>query len=127
MPEAIFQKVNENFYRITFYELCSRYLSRWFSWHVERSYPQGKSDLELVGKYNEKYANLRWIIEFKYYSNTEFKTFATTIDAFPLQPEDTQQIAGYAEGLRQEFPRAQIEQYVIYCIGNQGFRLFRVV
>lgn len=126
LPEAIFQKVNENFYRTTFYELCSRYLSRWFSWHVERSYPQGKSDLEFVGKYNEKYANLRWIIEFKYYSNTEFKTFDTTMDAFQLQPEDTQQIAGYAEGLRHEFPRAQIEQYVIYCIGNQGFRVFRV-
>ncbi|MFN8490274.1 MAG: PD-(D/E)XK nuclease domain-containing protein [Caldilineaceae bacterium] len=127
LPEAIFQKVNENFYRTTFYELCSRYLSRWFSWHLERSYPQGKSDLEFVGKYNEKYANLRWIIEFKYYSNSEFKTFNTTIEAFQLQPEDTQQIAGYAEGLRQEFPRAQIEQYVIYCIGNQGFRVFRVV
>lgn len=126
LPEAIFQKVNENFYRTTFYELCSRYLSRWFSWHVERSYPQGKSDLEFVGKYNEKYANLRWIIEFKYYSNSEFKTLNTPLAAFQLQPEDTEQITGYAHGLRQEFPRAQIEQYVIYCIGNQGFRLFRV-
>ncbi|CAK8715743.1 PD-(D/E)XK nuclease superfamily protein [Candidatus Electrothrix laxa] len=52
LPEAIFQQVNENFYRTTFYELCSRFLSRWFVWHVERSYPQGRSDLEFVGKYN---------------------------------------------------------------------------
>lgn len=31
-PEAIFTKVNENFYRSTFFELCSRYLSN-------RTYP----------------------------------------------------------------------------------------
>ena len=126
LPEVIFQKVNENFYRTTFYELCSRYLSPWFSWHLERSYPQGKSDLEFVGKYNEKFANLRWVIEFKYYSNSEFAKFKTTIEAFQLQSEDTEQINGYAEGLQQEFPRAHIERYVLYCIGNQGFRVFRV-
>jgi hypothetical protein len=127
LPEAIFQKMNENFYRTTFYELCSRHLSRWFTWHLERSYPQGKSDLEFVGKYNEKYANLRWVIEFKYYSNAAFKKkFKTTLANFQLQAEDTEQIDGYAVGLRQEFPRAQIERYVIYCIGNQGFRVFPV-
>lgn len=127
LPEVIFQQVNENFYRTTFFELCSRHLSRWFSWHLERSYPQGKSDLEFVGKYNEKYANLRWAIEFKYYSNTEFKKkFKTTIPTFQLQAEDTAQVKGYAEGLQKEFPRAHIECYVIYCIGNQGFRVFSV-
>ncbi|MFZ4659968.1 MAG: AAA family ATPase [Caldilineaceae bacterium] len=126
LPEVIFQKVNENFYRTTFYELCSRHLARWFSWHLERSYPQGKSDLEFVGKYNERFANLRWVIEFKYYSNTEFAKFKTTIAEFKLQTEDTKQINGYAEGLQQEFPRAHIERYVIYCIGNQGFRVFTV-
>ena len=127
LPEVIFQQVNENFYRTTFYELCSRHLSRWFSWHLERSYPKGKSDLEFVGKYNEKFANLRWAIEFKYYSNTEFKKkFKTTIAAFQVQAEDTEQVQGYAEGLRQEFPRAHIECYVIYCFGNQGFRVFPV-
>lgn len=127
LPEVIFQKVNENFYRTTFYELCSRHLSRWFSWHLERSYPQGKSDLEFVGKYNERFANLRWVIEFKYYSNTEFTKFKTTIADFQLQAEDTTQVNGYAEGLQQEFPRARIERYVIYCIGNQGFRVFAVM
>jgi Predicted AAA-ATPase/PD-(D/E)XK nuclease superfamily len=124
LPEAIFQKMNENFYRTTFYELCSRYLSPWFTWNVERSYPSGKSDLEFVGKYHEQFAGLRWIIEFKYYSNSEFKKFNTTIDAFELQAEDAHQIAGYTETLRLEDPEAQIAQFVIYCIGNQGFRVF---
>ncbi len=36
LPEIIFQQVNENFYRTTFFELCSRFLSRWFTFNVER-------------------------------------------------------------------------------------------
>ena len=126
LPEAIFQQVNENFYRTTFFELCSRYLSEWFTWNVERSYPQGKSDLEFVGKYHQRFAGLRWVIEFKYYSNRAFNKFKTTIEDFTLQPEDTAQIAGYVEGLTQEYPEAQVSQFVIYCIGNQGFRVFDV-
>ncbi len=125
LPEAIFQQVNENFYRTTFFELCSRYLSNWFTWHLERSYPQGKSDLEFVGKYHEKFAGLRWVMEFKYFSNTKFKEFKTTLEEFELQEEDTQQIAGYVEGLKEEYPEAHISQFVIYCIGNQGFRVFK--
>ncbi|WP_446010459.1 AAA family ATPase [Candidatus Electrothrix sp.] len=126
LPEAIFQQVNENFYRTTFYELCSRYLSRWFTWHVERSYPQGRSDLEFVGKYNEIYAGLRWVIEFKYVSNAELGRLKTGIADFQLRPEDTEQIAGYAEGLREEYPEARISLFVIYCFGNQGFSVFQV-
>ena len=117
-PEAIFAQVNKNFYRSTFFELCSRYLSKWFTWNVERSYPSGKSNLEFAG--------LRWVIEFKYYSNSEFRRLNTSIDAFELQPEDTQQIAGYVGGLRAQYPEAQIAQYVIYCFGNQGYRVFAV-
>ena len=88
LPTSIFQKMNENFYRTTFYKLCSDFLSRWFTWHLERSYPQGQSDLEFVGKFHEKFAGLRWVIEFKYYSNSEFKKFKTTIADFELQDEE---------------------------------------
>lgn len=52
--------------------------------------------------------------------------FKTTLADFQLQTEDTEQINGYAVGLQQEFPRAYIERYVIYCVGNQGFRVFAV-
>lgn len=124
LPEAIFMKVNENFYRTTFYELCRRYLSRWFTWNVERSYPSGKSDLEFVGKYHEKFAGLRWVIEFKYISNSDFKKMKTTIDKFNVREEDLRQIEGYVEGLKEEYREAQITQFVIYCFGNQGFRVF---
>jgi hypothetical protein len=126
LPEAVFQQVNENFYRTTFFELCSRFLSRWFTWNVERSYPKGKTDLEFVGKFHEKFAGIRMVIEFKYYSNAEFRKLKTGIDDFQLREEDTEQISGYAEGLKAEYPEAKISLFVIYCFGNQGFRVFEV-
>ena len=126
LPEAVFQQVNENFYRTTFYELCSRHLSPWFTWNVERSYPKGRTDLEFVGKYSESFAGVHMVIEFKYFSNAEFIKFKTTIDNFDLREEDTEQIAGYVEGLNQEYPEAKISRHVIYCFGNQGYRVFDV-
>ncbi|OQY57817.1 MAG: AAA family ATPase [Desulfobacteraceae bacterium 4572_88] len=126
LPEAIFQKVNENFYRTTFFELCSRHLSRWFTWNVERSYPPGKSDLEFVGKYHEKFAGKRMVIEFKYYSNTKFRKLRTSVGKFALREKDAGQLAGYVGGLRKEYPEADISQYVICCFGNMGFRVFEI-
>jgi hypothetical protein len=126
-PEAIFMQVNENFYRATFFEVCRRHLSRWFIWNVERTYPQGKSDLEFIGQHHTKFAGLRWVIEFKYYSHSNFKKkFKTTIENFQLQDDDTKQIEGYVKGLRKEYPKAQISQYVIYCIGHHGFKVFAI-
>ncbi len=126
LPEAVFQQVNENFYRTTFYELCSRYLSRWFTWNVERSYPKGRTDLEFVGKHNETFAGVRFVIEFKYFSNAEFSKMKTTIEDFIRRREDADQIGLYAEGLKKEYPEAKISRFLIYCFGNKGFRVFEV-
>ncbi|MBF0468454.1 MAG: PD-(D/E)XK nuclease domain-containing protein [Desulfamplus sp.] len=63
LPEAIFSQMNENFYRTTFFELCSRYLSSWFTFNVENSCSQGRSDLEFVGKYHERFAGIRFCLE----------------------------------------------------------------
>lgn len=126
LPEAIFTQVNENFYRTSFYELCTRHLSRWFTWNVERSYPSGKSDLEFVGKYHEEFANLRWVIEFKYYPGTRMKTDKIDLKSFELKTADTVQIEGYVKDLEREYPEAQIRQFVIYCFSNQGYRIFEI-
>ena len=66
------------------------------------------------------------VIEFKYFSNAAFEKLGTTIDDFKLQDEDIEQIAGYVEGLKGEYPEAKISQHVIYCFGNQGYRVFDV-
>ncbi|WP_179953339.1 hypothetical protein [Desulfobotulus mexicanus] len=59
-------------------------------------------------------------------SNAAFNKFHTDIKNFTLIPEDTQQIAGYVEGLKNECPEAKISQHVIYCFGNQGFKVFDI-
>jgi hypothetical protein len=91
---------------------------------VENSYPQGRSDLEFIGKFREKFAGMRWVMEFKYFSNAELSRMKTTIEAFTLREEDTEQILGYAEGVRQQYPECRTFLHVIYCFGNQGFRVF---
>ncbi len=126
LPEAVFQQVNENFYRTTFFELCSRHLSPWFTWNVERSYPTGRTDLEFVGKFNECFADRRLVIELKYLSNAEFKKLKTPIDDFQMRADDLNQIEGYVEGLKTEYPEANISKHVIYCFGNMGFKVFDV-
>ncbi len=82
--------------------------------------------MELVGKFNEQLAGIRIIIEFKEVSNAELKKMKTTIQKFRRRKEDTLQIAGYAEGLKTEDPEAKISQYVGYCFGNRGFKVFDV-
>ncbi len=126
LPEAVFAQVNENFYRTTFFELCSRHLSPWFTWNVERSYPKGRTDPEFVGKHNECFAGIRMVIEFKYFSNAELRKLKTSIPDFELREQDLDQIAGYVEGLHQEYPEATVSRHVIYCFGNQGYRVFDV-
>ncbi|MCP4107802.1 MAG: hypothetical protein GY749_20045 [Desulfobacteraceae bacterium] len=72
LPEAVFQQVNKNFYRTTFYELCSRYLSKWFSWNVERSYPEGRTDLEWVQSFLDDGTNY---VKFLKYSDCCIKFY----------------------------------------------------
>lgn len=50
----------------------------------------------------------------------------TSIESFSVRDEDTKQIMGYAEGLRSEYPQALVRMFVIYCIGNLGFKVIEV-
>ncbi len=126
LPEAIFSQVNENFYRTTFYSFCSQILFSWFTWNIERSYIQGRTDLEFVGKYHERFAGLRWVIEFKYISNTEWKKHKIPIESWNLQEQDRSQILAYAGNLKQEYPQTRIHVFIVYCIGNIGYRIFEI-
>jgi len=75
-----------------------------FTFTIEYSYPFGRSDLEFIGKYSEKFSGRRWIIEFKYYSNIDFQKFRCKPDEFQLQKGDIEQISGYAIDLKKGMP-----------------------
>jgi hypothetical protein len=67
IPAQAFDKANENFFRTTFFELCTRHLPRYFSFAIEVNRPGGRSDWEAVGRDGTLFANRAALIEFKHY------------------------------------------------------------
>ncbi|MFH0924522.1 MAG: AAA family ATPase [bacterium] len=124
-PAQIFDKMNENFYRITFYELCSRYLSYDFTLSVENNYPSGRSDWEMLGKFHTKYRHQKYLIEFKYYSNTE----GTRLKILKLKEafqDHIEKVKAYEKDIQNQFPYFKIKSYLIYIVGNKGFKCFGI-
>ncbi|MCP4150998.1 MAG: AAA family ATPase, partial [bacterium] len=128
LPEAIFQQVNENFYRTTFFELCRQHLSSYFTFALEKSYAGGRTDLEFIGKYHTQFAGLRFLLEFKYYSNARWKKSSSKINGkisrFQPPEADIKQIKAYEAQWKKEHPNGVNKSFLVYCIGNQGFRVF---
>ncbi len=130
LPEAVFQQVNENFYRTTFFELCRQHLSKYFTFALESSYAAGRTDLEFIGKYHAKYAGLRYLLEFKYYSNARWKKTGgkggAKISDFQPPETDINQLKAYEAEWKKEHPGGEKKSFLVYCIGNLGFRVFPV-
>ncbi|MCP4215522.1 MAG: AAA family ATPase, partial [bacterium] len=128
LPEAVFGKVNENFYRTTFFELCRQHLSGYFTFALEKSYSCGRTDLEFIGKYHTRFAGLRYLLEFKYYSNAGWKKSTAKIggDISRFQPPETdiEQLKAYEAEWKKEHPEGEKKSFLIYCIGNRGFMVF---
>jgi hypothetical protein len=137
LPEAIFQQVNENFYRTTFFELCRQHLSDYFTWALEKSYSSGRTGLEFIGKYHTKFAGLRYLLEFKYYSNARWHKLSRTlpgpaagkkssgkISQFQAPEKDIEQLKAYEAQWKKEHPQAGNKSFLVYCFGNKGFRVF---
>jgi hypothetical protein len=138
LPEAIFQQVNENFYRTTFFDLCRQHLSGYFTWSLESSYASGRTDLEFIGKYHTKFNGLRYLLEFKYFSNARWKKMskqtsqkkgrknASLISQFQAPEKDIKQLQAYGAEWKKEHPHPGNRSFLVYCFGNQGYRVFPV-
>ena len=126
LPAQLFDKMNENFFRTTFFELCSRYLARDFTFGVEVNHPSGRSDWEMLGKPDSAYANLKFLLEFKYTPVKDEAQIAHWLQLSAPLPEDVAQITRYAEDIHREFPQFTVQQYIVYIVGRKGYRLFRV-
>ena len=125
-PAQIFDKVNENFYRTTFYELCTRYLSYDFTFGIEVNHPSGRSDWEMLGKFHTKYKHQKYLIEFKYFSNVEgTKLKILTLDK--ARPQDIEKVRGYVQDICNQFPYFKIKSYVVYIVSNKGFKCFAII
>ena len=125
LPAQLFDNMNENFFRTTFFELCSRYLARDFTFGVEINHPSGRSDWEMLGKPDSSYANTKFLLEFKYTSMKDAHK-AHWLQLGAPRPEDVAQVRRYAEDIHREFPLFTIHKYIVYIVGRTGFVMFHV-
>lgn len=125
IPAQACDKMNENFYRTTFYELCTRYLSHDFVFTIETNYPSGRSDWEMLGKYHTLFKNLKWVIEFKHFTQAQVRKQGIA-KLKSARDQEARQVIGYAQDILTQFPEYQIRKYVIYTIACKSFRMFEV-
>jgi len=125
IPAQAMDKANENFFRTTFYELCHRYLSTDFVFNIEVNYPSGRSDWELLGKYHTEFKNIKYIIEFKHFSKEEARKKKVASLKKPFD-DDVIQVNGYATDILKDFPEYKMSKFIIYTIGAEKFKFFRV-
>ena len=125
IPAQAFDKANENFFRTTFYELCTRYLSRYFVFNIEVNYPSGRSDWELLGKYHTEFKNMKYVVEFKHFSKLEAQKLKIATIKEPFEDE-IEQVTGYANDILATFPDYNIIKFIIYTISADSFRFFKL-
>ncbi len=116
-----FDKINENFVRNTFYELCTRYLKRSFFLNMEQNYPSGRSDFEIAGRPGTAYYRHKHIVELKYFTSSEWKKINALTEP---SPEHVEKVNGYARDSVQMLPDCKVHKHIIYLAGNKGFKYF---
>ena len=125
IPAQAFGKTNENFFRTTFFELCSRYLSLRFTFAIEANHPSGRSDWEMLGKRGSGFDRKKYLLEFKYFTNKEANRDKVLGMTQP-RDEDVARVKGYGKDILAQFPEYEIVEAVVYIAGNKGFRFFKV-
>lgn len=122
-PAQSFDKMNENFIRNTFYELCNRYLSSEYLFALEQNYPSGRADWEITGRPGTSYHLNKQIVEFKYFASKEAKRILT-LD-YPHK-DDIEQVCRYAADAQEILQNFHIRKFVIYVAANKGYRIWEI-
>ncbi|MDR0940194.1 MAG: ATP-binding protein [Mediterranea sp.] len=120
-PAQVFDKMNENFVRCSFFELCYRYLSGFYTFAVEQNLPSGRADFVMTGSLGTPYHNDCRVVEFKYFKAGE----ADRIEALEAaKEEDVIQVKGYAEDLERRFPNYRTHAYVVYIAAGKAYKVW---
>ena len=123
IPAQAFDKVNENFFRTTFYELCTRHLSRHLSFAIEVNHPSGRSDWEAMGRPHTQFENQALLIEFKHFTRAEGERLGV-LEWTEARPDDIAQVTGYAEDLKRRYPKLTVRRHVVYTVACEEPRFF---
>ena len=122
-PAQVFDKINENFIRCSFFELVSRYLSSCYTFAIEQNNSEGRADFEMTGIPGTDYYTDDRLVEFKYYKAKEAEKMLE-LDV-PL-PEHVEQVHRYAEDTLRHFPNYKVRTYVVYICANRGWKCWEV-
>ncbi|WP_455972327.1 AAA family ATPase [Bacteroides congonensis] len=122
-PAQVFDKINENFIRCSFYELVSRYLSSCYTFAIEQNNSVGRSDFEMTGIPGTDYYMDDRVVEFKYYHAKDADRMLSLAE--PLA-EHVEQVKGYAADTKQKFPNYHVRSYVVYICANKGWKCWEV-
>lgn len=122
-PAQVFDKINENFIRCSFYELVSRYLSHCYTFAIEQNNSVGRSDFEMIGIPGTDYYTDDRVVEFKYYRSKDADRMLALTE--PLA-EHVEQVKGYAEDTKKKFPNYHVRSYVVYICANKGWKCWEV-
>ena len=125
VPAQAFDKMNENFFRTTFYEICQRYLSFDITFLIEVNRRHGRSDFEAWGRADSAFAGRAWVIEFKHFSAAEAKKVGVAKWS-EARPEDAEQVRTYAADLEHDHPEFKTQCLMVYTISSREFRIFDV-
>jgi len=79
----VFDKINENFIRCSFFELCSRYLSSYYTFAIEQNNSVGCSNFEMTGIPGTNYYKDDRLVEFKYFKAKEAEHMLALNDPAP--------------------------------------------
>ena len=120
-PAQVFDKINENFIRCSFFELMSRYMSQCYTFAVEMNLPSGRADLVLTGVPGTDFHNDCRVVEIKYFRSKE----AATVEALEAPREkDAEQANGYARDINTRFPNYRMRAYVVYIAAGKAFKVW---
>jgi hypothetical protein len=122
-PAQVFDKINENFIRCSFFEVCSRYLSHLYTFAVELNLPSGRADLVFNGIPGTSFHNDCRVIEFKYFKAKEAKRVKALTAA---REEDVEQVKAYARDINAQFAHYQMRTYVVYIAANKVCKVWEV-
>ena len=122
-PAQVFDKINENFIRCSFYELVSRYLSHCYTFAIEQNNSVGRSDFEMIGIPGTDYYTDDRVVEFKYYRSKDADRMLALTE--PLA-EHVEQVKGYAADTKRKFPNYHVRTYVVYICANKGWKCWEV-
>ena len=115
-PAQVFDKINENFVRCSFYELMSRYLSQCFTFALEMNLPSGRADFVMTGVPGSDFHNDCRVVEFKYYKAKD----ATIVENLETPiAEDVGQVNGYANDIHAQFPKYTMRTYIVYIAAGK--------